>query len=59
MLKRELQIPPDLEEYFYIDTEIVVGYILLDSHHFHLLVGNRVSYIESFSSDLVVIRLLC
>ncbi len=46
LLRRELRPVCDLEETFWTDSKIVLGYILNESRRFHVFVGNRVQQIR-------------
>ncbi len=48
-LMRELQLKEDVEEYFWTDSKVVLGYISNDSRRFHVFVANRVSQIRDHS----------
>ncbi|XP_051813869.1 uncharacterized protein LOC127536725 [Acanthochromis polyacanthus] len=45
-LKRELEIQ-DLQEYYWTDSKVVLGYINNDARRFHVFVANRIQRIRS------------
>ncbi|XP_057694568.1 uncharacterized protein LOC130917316 isoform X2 [Corythoichthys intestinalis] len=45
-LKRELEIP-DIQEYYWTDSKVVLGYINNDARRFHVFVANRIQQIRS------------
>ena len=48
-LKKELQIE-DLEEFFWTDSRVVLGYVSNDAKRFHIFVANRVQEIRDSTS---------
>lgn len=46
LLKREMEIG-DLQEYFWTDSKVVLGYINNDERRFHVFVANRIQQIKS------------
>lgn len=46
LLKREMEIE-DLQEYFWTDSKVVLGYINNDEKRFHVFVANRIQQIKS------------
>lgn len=48
MLKNELEID-GLQEYFWMDSKVVLGYINNDTRWFHVFVANRIQRIKSIS----------
>ena len=49
MIKKELQLQ-ELDEYFWTDSRVVVGYIANDTRAFKTLVANRVHMIQENSN---------
>ena len=49
MLKRELKFQECMEEFFWTDSKVVLGYIANDSRRFHVYVANRVQQIRNHS----------
>ena len=45
MLRRELSIHPTIKEYFWTDSEVVLGYINNDAKRFKIFVANRIQLI--------------
>ena len=45
LLKKELTIHPIINECFYIDSQVVLGYINSDAKRFMIFVANRVQLI--------------
>ena len=48
LLKREMDIQ-DLQEYFWTDSKVVLGYINNDEKRFHVFVANRIQQIKSIT----------
>ncbi|KAG1929293.1 hypothetical protein F2P79_023066 [Pimephales promelas] len=46
LLRREMEIK-DLQEYFWTDSKVVLGYINNDERRFHVFVANRIQQIKS------------
>ncbi|CAM4729270.1 unnamed protein product [Leuciscus chuanchicus] len=46
LLKREMEIE-DMQEYFWTDSKVVLGYINNDEKRFHVFVANRIQQIKS------------
>ena len=49
MIKKELQLQ-ELDEYFWTDSRVVLGYIANDTRVFQTFVGNRVHMIQEYSN---------
>ena len=49
MLRRELTIHPTIKEYFWTDSEVVLGYVNNDGKCFKMFVANRVQLIRENS----------
>ena len=49
MLRRELVIHPTIKEYFWTDSEVVLGYVNNDAKRFKIFVANRVQLIRENS----------
>ena len=49
MLRRELAIHPTIKEYFWTDSEVVLGYVNNDAKRFKIFVANRVQLIRENS----------
>ena len=49
MLRRELTIHPTIKEYFWADSEVVLGYVNSDAKLFKIFVVNRVQLIRENS----------
>ena len=49
MLRRELTIHQTIKEYFWTDSEVVLGYVNNDAKHFKIFVANRVQLIQENS----------
>ena len=49
MLRRELTIHPTIKEYFWTDSEVVLGYVNNDAKRFKIFVANRVQLIRQNS----------
>ena len=49
MLRRELTIHPTIKEYFWTDSEVVLGYFYNDAKRFKIFVVNRVQLIRENS----------
>ena len=45
LLRKELIIHPIINQYFYIDSQVVLGYINSDAKRFKIFVTNRVQLI--------------
>ena len=45
----ELTIHPTIKEYFYTDSEVVLGYVSNDAKHFKIFVANRIQLIRENS----------
>ena len=45
LLRKELIIHPSINQYFYIDSQVVLGYINSDAKRFKIFVTNRVQLI--------------